>query len=197
MYFKKVSFIIVSLSVAMFAWSMNDSKNDKCEVTKQLMLRHKDEYVSYVLSLRKKVKYAPSCAIKIGAMANKYDKRSISYIPISYRFFGYNENEITKELERVTCNNPKEEDLKYINDAINEHNKKGKNDKNKLSRILHVKLVKSLTLPKDINEQTVINNPKLLVDLINQKKINVNKYRRSIVLNLFIQFYQERVKKRI
>ncbi len=193
MYFKKVNFIFVSLLVVMSAWSMND----KCEVTKQLILRHKDEYFSYVLSMQKKVKYTPSCLIKIGAVAKKYDTRSISYIPISYRFFGYSKYKIIQKLKRVICDNPKEEDLKYINDGINNHNKQGKNDKNELSHILHIKHVKSLDLPKGVNEQAVINNPELLVDFINKGKIDSDEYDHRMALNLFIQFWQERVKKRI
>lgn len=192
MHFKKVNFIFVSLLVVMSAWSMNY----KYEVTKQLVLRHKDEYVSYVLSMRKRVKYTPSCFIKIGAMAQKYDEFSISCIPVSYNFFKNNENKLTKELKLVICDSMKEKDLKYINDGINKHNKQGKNDKNKLSHILHVKHVKELTLPSGVAAQALIDNPVLLVDLINKGKIDSNEYGRVMTLNLFIQFWQEKIKKR-
>ncbi len=182
----------------MSAWSIND----KCEVTKQLIRRHKDEYVSYVLSMKKRIDFWKyDFVIKNGAKWEGYNNFSVSCIPVSYKFFKYNTNKITKELERVTCDNLEDKDLEYINDGINEHNKKGKNSKNEfkneLSLVLHVKHVKELTLPAGVTAKDLIDKPGLLVDLINSGKIELNEYGRVMTLNLYIQFWQEKVKKRI
>lgn len=192
MFFKKVSFIIVSLFIVMPVWSMNYIKKDKGEVTKEIIQKHKDDFVDYVLSIQKTVIMTPNWAIKVGAWGVGYNSYSLKLIPISYDFFRNKKKKITKEVNRVICDNLKEEDLEYINDGIDKYNKKDKKDKNTLPFILHIKHVQSLTLPKGVTKQSLIDDPELLVGLINNGKIKRNEYKHAMVLNLLIRFLKEK-----
>ena len=190
MMIKKINFLFLSFIVVTSVRSMEI--NGKNEVTKKDIKQYQNEYKKYVLNHQKNINRWYEWFIILGAKRRKYNKFSRRLIPIAYKFFKDKENRLNNALDEVCCGNDK--DIEYINDAID---KQGNKDKNALTKILHEMHVNSLTLPKNVKKNFLLSNPELFKKLIDQGKINIEEYYRAIALNLFIQFWCEKIKKSI
>ena len=192
MVLKKTVFFILLLAVT--ATDINGQK----KVTKEDMQQYESRYKDYVLSTQSRINRWHSKIINFGAKKRGYDPYSIRLIPIVYLFCTDKEKRMKDALNEVFNGN--EIDLKYVNCGISKFHEQGKNNKNFLknflAKMLHEMHVNSLSL-SDKDKKTLLNNPELFKKRVDQGKVNIEEYYRAVSLNLFIQFWFEKVKNSI
>ncbi len=180
MVLKKTVFFLLIFAVAVV------EINGQNEVTKNDISQHKKEYKKYVFGHQKSINTLPKWVIKAGARAKGYDKFSVKCIPIVYKFYKNKEKELENILNEF-CNGD-EQDLTYINDALDVYNKKKIRNKNVLTKILHRKHVHSLTLSKDIDKEFLVQRPDEFKKLIDKEEVKTNEYNHAIARNMFLTY---------
>ncbi len=191
---KNFSLVLCCLGISTTVWSMQltvQNGNQPIAIVKTDIQQYKTGYNSFVLSKQKKISTTHNWLIQNGAFVLGYNAHSVKCIPVSYRFFTHL-NRIKKELKEI---GKEAEHLPYINDGLNQFTNSQEKNKNVLSKILHYKHVDALTLPADVNKENLKKNPETLASLVDNRKVVADEYYRFMMLNLFIQYYLEEVKK--
>ncbi len=204
---RKLILILACLGLSICSPQLIAKSKQSIEITQAMIKQHKQAYIESVVAKQSDINCWFHDWIMQGAADRGYDEFSCKCIPISYRFFDEDNDELMRyEIDAIGSN----ADVKYINEALakfmecvkekkvekNKLRKKDKDElKNNLSEILHIKHVESLTLPGDANKQDLKKHPDKLVPLVDDRKIDKDEYYPTMARNMFVAYWVEKVEK--